>query len=128
MRIVILLGLALAIAGCDRNDENPVSQAQSVAVDNTKKNERDRSAAALTPGDQGNDGIDLDITQKIRQEVIKDDSLSMRAKNVKIITVGGVVTLRGPVESDAERASIGSLAMGVPGVKRVDNQLEGAAN
>jgi hyperosmotically inducible periplasmic protein len=128
MRIVILLGLALAIAGCDRNDENPASQAQSVSVDNTKKNERDRSAAALTPVDQGNDGIDLDITQKIRQEVIKDDSLSMRAKNVKIITVGGVVTLRGPVESDAERASIGSLATGVPGVKRVDNQLEGAAN
>ena len=127
MKIVILLGLALAIAGCDRNDGSPAAQAQSVSPDNTKKNERDRSAAALTPGDQG-DGLDLDITQKIRQEVVKDDSLSMQAKNVKIITVGGVVTLRGPVESDAERASIGSLAMSVPGVKRVDNQLEGAAN
>ena len=28
-----------------------------------------------------------------------DDSLSFTAKNVKIITVGGKVTLRGPVKS-----------------------------
>ena len=128
MKILILLGLALAIAGCDRRDDTPASRAQNVAADNTKMNERDRSAAAVTPVDQGNDDVDIHITQKIRQEVIKDESLSMQAKNVKIITAGGVVTLRGPVQSDAERASIGSLAMSVPGVKRVDNQLESAAN
>jgi hyperosmotically inducible periplasmic protein len=118
MKSVILIGLALAVAGCEQN----------VAADNTKVNERDRSAAALTPGDQGNNDLDLGITQKIRQGVVKDDTLSMSAKNVKIITTGGVVTLRGPVKSDGEKTSIGALATGVPGVKRVDNQLEIAAN
>jgi len=72
--------------------------------------------------------MDLGITQKIRQAVVKDDALSMTAKNAKIITVDGVVTLRGPVKSDKEKTEIGALAQAVTGVKRVDNQLEIATN
>ena len=96
-------------------------------ADNTKKNERDRDDAALTPGDQGESKADREVTQAIRQGVMKDDSVSFTGKNVKIITVDGVVTLRGPVDSVQERSAIGALAQGVSGVKRVDNQLEVAA-
>ena len=53
-----------------------------------------------------------------------DDQLSMLAKNVKIITNEGAVTLRGPVKSSEEKAQIASVAKGVAGVKQVDNQLE----
>ncbi len=124
--VILLAALTLAAVGCDK--DNSASQGQNVAADNTKRNERDRSPGAVTPGDQGNNDVDLGITQKIRQGVVKDETLSMAAKNVKIITQDGVVTLRGPVKSDGERTSIATLAMGTAGVKRVDNQLEIAAN
>jgi osmotically-inducible protein OsmY len=48
----------------------------------------------------------------------------MTAKNVKIITNEGVVTLRGPVKTSEEKAQIAAIAQRVAGVKRVDNQLE----
>lgn len=92
--------------------------------DNTKVNERDRNAAALTPPDQKENQTDLKITQQIRQNVMADGSLSFTAKNVKIITAGGKVTLRGPVKTDAERSAIEAAARKVAGVSQVDNQIE----
>lgn len=57
-----------------------------------------------------------------------NDALSVNGKNVKIITRDGVVTLRGPVKTDKEKAEIASIAKSVDGVKSVDNQLEVATN
>ena len=48
----------------------------------------------------------------------------MTATNVKIITANGVVTLRGPVNTAAEKAKIGELAKKNAGKAKVDNQLE----
>jgi hyperosmotically inducible protein len=93
-------------------------------ADNTARNVRDREAPALTPTDQGESASDREITQQVRQAVVAHDDLSMNAKNAKIITRDGVVTLRGPVKSPAEKTRIGALAAKAPGVKRVDNQLE----
>lgn len=92
--------------------------------DNTKVNKRDTSSAALTPMDQNNNQTDLKITQQIRQAVMADGSLSFTAKNVKIITQNGKVTLRGPVNSAAERTAIEAAARKVAGANQVDNQLE----
>lgn len=86
-------------------------------------NDRDRDGATLTPEDQGNNASDLAITQRVRQAVM-DAELTTTEKNVKIITVNGVVTLRGPVESDASKTKIAALAKDAVGVKSVDNQLE----
>jgi len=91
--------------------------------DNTDINERDRDDRTLTPVDQGGAESDRKITQQIRQAVVGDDSLSFTAKNVKIITIDGKVTLRGPVKSEQERSAIGAAAKKVAGA-RVDNQLE----
>jgi len=91
--------------------------------DNTKVNKRDNDSAALTPMDQGNGQSDLKITQQIRQAVMADGSLSFTAKNVKIITVKGKVTLRGPVNNDTERSAIEAAARKVAGAQ-VDNQIE----
>lgn len=93
-------------------------------ADNTARNARDREASTLTPTDQGESAADRKITQEVRQAVVAHDDLSMNAKNAKIITRDGVVTLRGPVKSPAEKTRIGALAAKAPGVKRVDNQLE----
>ncbi len=93
-------------------------------VDNTEKNERDRNHKTLTPGDQSGTPEDLKLTQAIRQAVVKDKSLTMTAKNVKIITVGGKVTLRGPVNTAEEKMKINDLAKAAAGKVPVDNQLE----
>jgi len=66
---------------------------------------------------------DVAITQKIRRAVVKDKSLSMLAHNCKIITQQGHVTLRGSVNSDAEKTTIGDIAAGVAGAANVTNQL-----
>jgi osmotically-inducible protein OsmY len=85
---------------------------------------RDRNEGAKTPLDQGNNERDLRITQQIRKAVTDDAQLSFDARNVKIITQDSVVTLRGPVESDVEKAAIAEKAQRVAGVARVDNQLD----
>jgi hyperosmotically inducible periplasmic protein len=43
---------------------------------------------------------------------------------VKIITENGVVTLRGPVKSEAEKAKIAQLAQSAAGQAKIENQLE----
>lgn len=101
--------------------------AADAPADNTAKNARDRDTAALTPLDQGESEGDRTITQHIRADVVKADDVSMDGKNVKIITLDGVVTLRGPVETAREKKDIAAIAKRVDGVKRIDNQLEIAA-
>lgn len=98
--------------------------ADDTDADNTGKNVRDRSEATLTPFDQSETEADRTLTQRIRQAVVEDDSLSTNAKNVKIVTVNGVVTLRGPVDSDAERQRVLELAQQIAGDKKVNSQLE----
>jgi hyperosmotically inducible protein len=101
---------------------NPGVADGSKDATNTKINDRDRHGA-LTPMDQGG-GADRDITAAIRRAVVGDKALSFTAKNVKIITVGGKVTLRGPVKSDEEKSAIEAKAKAANGVSSVDNQLE----
>lgn len=117
------LSAAIAIAGA-LVAWTPAMHAQEYAPDNSGKNVRDRDTAAVTAGDQSNDKSDLTITQQIRKAVMADKALSTNAQNVKIITADGVVTLRGPVKSAGEKASIAAKAKHVAGVTRVDNQLE----
>jgi len=101
------------------------SSAPDTGADNSKVNTRDRSSAALTPMDQGSSEGDRKITQQIRQDLMKDKSLSFTAKNVKIITINGKVTLRGPVKSEAERSAIEAAARRAAGSgAQVDSQLE----
>jgi hyperosmotically inducible periplasmic protein len=96
----------------------------TAAADNTKKNERDRSGETTTSGDQSNSQQDVKITAAIRRAVVGDHSLSATAKNVKIITANGLVTLRGPVKNDAEKAKIAELAQSAAGNAKINNQLE----
>jgi hyperosmotically inducible periplasmic protein len=98
--------------------------AQDPAADNTNKNQRDRSGETATSGDQSNSQEDVQITAAVRRAVVGDKSLSMTAKNVKIITANGTVTLRGPVNNDEEKTKIAELAQSAAGNAKIDNQLE----
>lgn len=90
---------------------------------NTGINKRDRDDQTLTPMDQMNNESDLNTTQDIRQALM-DSELSMDAKNIKVITRNGAVTLRGPVKTAAEVEEISVLVKAIPGIKSVDNQLQ----
>ena len=93
-------------------------------ADNTAINERDRSGETETSGDQSNSSADLKITQAIRQALVKDSELSMTAKNIKVMTNNGQVTLRGPVKNAQEKAKIDQLAKSAAGGAQIDNQVD----
>jgi hyperosmotically inducible periplasmic protein len=107
----------LTLAGLAADDKN-------VNPDNTGKNERDRSGETQTSGDQSNSSADLKTTQAIRQALMKDSDLSATAKNIKVITANGHVTLRGPVKTAQEKAKIGQLAKSAAGGAQIEDQLE----
>lgn len=93
--------------------------------DNSGKNIRDRQTQAMTADRQWEGSkSDVDITREIRRAVTKDDSLSIAAKNVKIITKHGAVVLRGPVATALESKKIAEIAKNNAGVTQVQNDLE----
>ena len=132
MKALRLLVLALTVAGLGlfgcAGDPATTGAAAEHAPDNSGRNARDRGDGTLTSGDQSETEGDRTLTQKIRQAVVADDSLSTTAKNAKIITVSGVVTLRGPVKTEQERTTIVALASKFAGAGKVHNELEVAAN
>ena len=94
------------------------------APDNTGVNQRDKSGDTLTPTDQSETEADRDLTQRVRQAIVADETLSIDAKNIKIISQSGTVTLRGPVADLAEKTNIESKVKALTGVQRVDDQLD----
>jgi hyperosmotically inducible protein len=125
--VTFILAASTALAGgWVWADEGPPLHPSQLAEDteDTERNVRDRDDTTLTPEDQPENERDRKLTAAVRRAIVKDESLSTNAHNVKIITHDATVTLRGPVESAAEKAKLEKLALKVRGVQRVDNQLE----
>jgi hyperosmotically inducible periplasmic protein len=128
IKSVLLCALALLVLGsytgtapaADKTAEPPAQ----MAPDNTGRNVRDRGGDTLTPGDQSENQADRTMTQQVRREILADKSLSTDAKNIKVITVNGVVTLRGPVNTSQEKSTIEAKAQSIAGPTNVDSQLE----
>jgi hyperosmotically inducible periplasmic protein len=117
-------GIILALASLSVVSLAALADNEKTKPDNTAINERDRSGDSKTSGDQSNSSADLKITQAIRQALMKDGELSMTAKNIKVITANGHVTLRGPVKTAQEKAKIDQLAKSAAGDAQIDNQLD----
>ena len=113
--LTCLSAFSLAALAADNKKAEP---------DNTATNERDRPGETQTSGDQSNSSADLKITQDIRRALMKDSELSTTAKNIKIITDNGQVTLRGPVKNAQEKAKIDQLARSAAGGAKIDDQLD----
>src|SRR5204862_6182501 len=101
LALACLSALSLAAFAADNEKAKP---------DNTATNDRDRSGETQTSGDQPNSSADLKITQAIRRALMKDRELSTTAKNIKVVTANGHVTLRGPVKSAQEKAIVVQIA------------------
>lgn len=122
---------AAALAGCDQTDDTgkqpstpPAATTPTSAPDNTASNARDADGTTKTPLDQSNAPADIEISASIRRAIMDQKDMSTNARNCKIITEAGVVTLRGVVDSQSEKDAIESIANTTPGVLRVVNQLE----
>jgi osmotically-inducible protein OsmY len=87
----------------DHADVNPDRNVAD--ADNTARNKQDRDENSVTPLDQGNSESDLKMTRNIRSSIM-DSDLSFNAKNIKIVTKNGHVTLRGVVQSHKEHEAV----------------------
>jgi hyperosmotically inducible protein len=119
---VTLIGGAVCSVSAAPSDYLPSSDKS--APDNSAQNVRDRDSEHMMPTDQSNKPEDVDLTRRVRQAVEHDSNLSMEAKNIKIITVDGVVWLRGPVKSADEKVEIARAAHEIAGARNVRDQLD----
>lgn len=94
-----------------------------VSPDNSRVNEKDRESSEITSDQQSFNKKDSEITRRIRQALMKDESLSTYAHNIKIITINRRVTLKGPVRSAAEENAVLKYARSVAGESRVINEI-----
>lgn len=122
VRCLLCAGLLLG-TGALASAQEPSTQQATPAPDNTKVNERDMSQNEPTADQQKDNRSDRDITQQIRQSIMKDKSLSTYAHNVKIVTQDGQVTLKGPVRSADEKKAIEAKATEVAGEHKVTSEL-----
>ena len=141
MRVLVtFLFVGIAMAGCNQvsppaanvppaatSHDTARSVHNTGSPENTAVNKRDADSSTKTPLDQKENQADVSLTAKIRQRVLDVTDLSINARNAKIITADGKVTLRGPVNSAEERDTLARIARDVAGEGNVDNQLEVAA-
>jgi hyperosmotically inducible protein len=120
MKRILLALLSITVFGLT----TLVADDKTALPDNTAKNRRDRSSQTKTSENQSNSPADLKITAAIRRALMKDGGLSMTAKNIKIITADGLVTLRGPVKTAEEKTKIDQLAKSAAPGAKIDDQLE----
>jgi hyperosmotically inducible protein len=91
----------------------------SQAPDNSSQNKGQTESADNQP----NLKADREITAKIRKAIVGDKDLSTYAHNIKVITVNGQVTLKGPVQTDQEKQKVMGLAANIVPPGKITNDL-----
>jgi hyperosmotically inducible periplasmic protein len=122
-RIVVAFALASALLVPVISAGAQAPADKQTPADNTKVNKRDQAPDAVTADQQKENTSDLDITQKIRRALVEDKTLSTYARNVKVVTQDGRVTLKGPVRTEEEKKAVEAKATEVAGAGRITNQL-----
>jgi osmotically-inducible protein OsmY len=97
--------------------------AQSDSAQTTPDNSKNNQDHAQTADSQSNTKTDHQITASIRKSILADKDLSTYAHNIKIITMNGSVTLKGPVKSEEEKQKIASDAAGIVSADKITNEI-----
>jgi len=118
-QLLLLSGLSLLWA----QQQTDTSQNPPTA-DNTKVNQRDRSETEPTADRQKENPADRQLAQQIRRALVKDKSLSSNAHNVKVIAQDGMVTLKGPVNSESEKQTVEAKAAQIAGSDKVTSDIQ----
>lgn len=100
-----------------------VASCMTLAIARAESPAAQRDAAHARP----ETAADHQISERVRHALADDDSFSTRAKNVSVVTLDGVVTLRGAVPNEQERNAIAAKVRGIAGVVALDDQLEASA-
>ena len=116
----LLLSLSCVLAGGYVHAQT----ASSAAPDNSRSNRTDSSNSASTADAQSNSAVDVDLTKRIRQSLMADKALSTYGHNIKIVSIGGNVTLNGVVRTEEEKSSVAAKAEDVAGKGHVTNALK----
>ncbi|MBB5339758.1 BON domain-containing protein [Tunturiibacter gelidoferens] len=124
LRFILLASAALACTFFTTTLPTSRAIAQSSDQTTPPDNSKQNKAQQPTADTQAHGGTsDRQTTAQIRKAIIADKSLSTYAHNVKIITVNGTVTLKGPVSSDDEKQKVASVAASVVSADKVTNDL-----
>jgi hyperosmotically inducible protein len=114
------VAIGVGVAALSFGGTAMLTQARSLQqADNTGANKQQ----ATTADQQKETAEDRELAQKIRKSIVGDKSLSTYGHNVKVIVRNGVVTLKGPVQSEDEKKNIGAKAADVAGADKVQNEL-----
>jgi hyperosmotically inducible periplasmic protein len=116
--VILFSGLTLIWA------QEPDAKQNPQTPDNTKINQRDRSKSEPTADQQKENRSDRELTRQIRRAIVKDKSLSTYAHNIKIIAQDGMVTLKGPVNTQEEKQAIEAKAAAIAGQGKITNEIE----
>lgn len=114
----------VTLTGTTTSDADKV-QAESIAKSIARAQVVSDQIAVRPPGDESTaKKVESDLDKGIEKNI---DAVLVRNKldgSVKYDVKNGVVTLTGKVNSESKRAWAEKLAMGVPNVKQVVNELE----
>ncbi len=105
------------VGGCEDPSAPPPPSAEKTP---SQSPVRPGDARAPMPGPTR----DAEITAAIQHALAEDPSTSAAARTCTVTTASGVATLRGVVSDQAEKDAMERIARSVPGVVRVDNQIE----
>jgi hyperosmotically inducible periplasmic protein len=123
IRFVSLLILLCTVGLVWAQQDQPSTGSQE--PDNTKTNRRDRSPDEPTAQQQKENDADRALARQVRRALVKDQSLSTYAHNIKVIAQNGIVTLKGPVHSDQEKQAIeAKAAEAAGGAEKVKSEIE----
>jgi hyperosmotically inducible protein len=104
--------------------QEPDTKQDQPAPDNTKINQRDRNKSEPTADQQKENRSDRELARQIRRAIVKDKSLSTYAHNIKVIARDGMVTLKGPVNTQEEKQAIEAKAAEIAGQGKITNEIE----
>ncbi|MBY0548381.1 MAG: BON domain-containing protein [Candidatus Obscuribacterales bacterium] len=133
-RILTMLFIpAVMLTACSQSDRTDTSMqpqnsqtqnrqgTENYAADNTGMNKTEKDFSAEH---QSNEQKDVQLSADIRKAILEDKNMSVNSQNVKIITNGENITLRGPVDSEPERSRILEIARAAAGGMSVTDEME----
>ena len=115
---IAVIGAIILVAGA-----NVSVKAEGPKADNTAQNRGATEKNAVTAEKQKSDKDQVTVLAEIRRNIVGAAGLSMDAKNVKILYSKGLVTIRGPVDSVDEKATVERLVKQCDAVGHVKNLL-----
>jgi osmotically-inducible protein OsmY len=115
--MVRMIAAALAIAACrDDRSNGDVGTTEAILADGGVTAHPSASTA------------DRELTRLIKRGIASNESMSLQAREVVVIAQGdGVVTLRGTVANEAEKAPVEAAASRA-GATRIESELTFLAN